>query len=96
MRNELELYEFVNDPPQNYFLYINEERDQATTWMGGVLGTVYLGRSYRSNWGDWRVPVWVKGINGQFYQGTYYPDSGNYARVKATKNKPRWDIRCHF
>ena len=56
----------------------------ATTWMGDVLGTVLFGRRYRSNFGDWRIPVTVLGRNGWTYRGTYFQSAGNYARVKRT------------
>ena len=84
-RSAIEVYEFVAEPPQRYFLYIKEEGPYdgtATTWTGERLGAVTFGRAYRSNFGDKRIPVWIQAINGEHYQGTYYADAGDYARVR--------------
>src|SRR2546430_7896671 len=56
-RSSLEVFEFVNDPPRKYFLYIKEPSPQqaaplvgqATTWTGERLGYVRFGRPWRSN-----------------------------------------------
>jgi hypothetical protein len=89
-RSALEVFEFVANPPDKYFLYINEEKKTATTWTGETLGTVLFGRTYKTpafgGWPSTRVPVTVKAINGRTYHGTYYKSSGNYARVKVSKN----------
>jgi hypothetical protein len=91
----LEVFEFVNDPPQAYFLYIKHETNLletwqhglATTWTGEKLGTVSYGRSWRSNMGDTRVPVTIQAINGKRYVGTYYKSAGDYARVRLAKHQ---------
>jgi len=83
----VEVYEFVHDPPDRYFVYIDEEKALATTWTGDKLGTVHFGRPYVSNFGDERTPVDMAGINGIQYHGTYYRSSGDYARIKKCKNQ---------
>jgi hypothetical protein len=84
-RSALEVFEFVTNPPDKYFLYIREEDRTATTWTGDKLGNVLFGREYRDNFGGRRVPITVRGINGKTYHGTYYKSSGNYARIRAKK-----------
>ena len=72
-------------PPDKYFVYIDEANRTATTWMGEKLGDVTFGHAYRAVFGDVRVPVWVTGINGVKYYGTYYKSAGNYARIQRAK-----------
>src|SRR5215469_13279623 len=79
-RSALEVFEFITNPPDKYFLYIDEKNGTATTWMGDMLGNVSLGREYRDSFGGRRVPITVHGINCKKYHGTYYKSSGNYAR----------------
>lgn len=83
----LEVFDFVNDPPARYFLYINETTCKATTWTGDVLGDVTFGRAWRANMGDARVSIRIRAINGRTYAGTYYKSAGDYARVKAMRRK---------
>lgn len=85
MRSAIELYEFINNPPQKYFLYIDEQTKTATTWTGQKLGDVSFGRSYKSNLGDSRQPITITAINGLTYYGIYYKSSGGYARIKKSK-----------
>ena len=93
-RSQLEVYEFVHNPPERYFLYIRMDTDPAgqwnrtgiaTTWAGEKLGDVRAGHRYRSNMGDVRVPVRIRAINGRTYVGTFYQSSGDYARVRLAK-----------
>lgn len=86
LRSAIETYEFINDPPEKYFLYISEEKRLATTWTGQKLGDVYFGREFRSNMGDKRINITVYAINGKTYFGTFYKSSGDYARVTIKKN----------
>jgi hypothetical protein len=89
-RNAIEVYEFVHNPPERYFLYINQTKGIATTWMGETLGSVVFGREYRCpafGWHSTRVPVTVRGINGKLYHGTYFKSSGTYARIKLAKHQ---------
>lgn len=85
LRGKIEVYEFMQDKPKKYFLYINEDTMQATTWGGESLGNVHFGKEYRSNMGDKRQSIDVFGINGVKYHGIYYKSSGNYAIIKAYK-----------
>lgn len=87
LRSKVEVYEFILDKPANYFLYISEDTQTATTWTGSKLGHVHFGREYRSNFGDKRQPIDIFGINGVKYHGIYYKDAGNYARIKAYKQQ---------
>jgi len=86
LRGAVEVYEFINDIPKKYFLYISKD-NKATTWNGEILGNVHFGREYRSNMGDKRQPIDIYAINGKKYHGTYYKSSGNYARVKLYANQ---------
>lgn len=86
-RSNVELYYFMKERPKKYFLYINEEKRTATTWTGEKLGTVYMGSTYTSNFGDKRRNIDVIGINGIKYHGTFYKSSGDYARVIAYKKQ---------
>ena len=84
----IEVYEFVNDPPERYFAYINEKDKTMTTWTGDILGKV-LGLwslGWRSNFGDIRVSIEVIGINGKRYHGTFYKSAGDYCRIKSYKD----------
>ena len=96
--SSMELYEFVTNPPERYFLYIKRptppagctlgfQRTIATTWTGEKLGDVISGSQYRSNFGDRRVPITVHAVNGKTYHGTYYCDAGDYARIRMAKQK---------
>jgi hypothetical protein len=84
-RSKVETYEFCHNPPDRYFLYINENDKTATTWTGEILGTVYLGHAYRDNFGGKRRSVTVRAVNGYTYHGTYFCSTGNYARIKRSK-----------
>jgi len=85
LRSAIEVWEFIHNPPQNYFLYINETERTATTWTGEKLGSVSFGHVYRSNMNDKRQSVTIQAINGKTYAGTYFKSAGDYARVKACK-----------
>lgn len=89
LKGLVEVYEFLHDKPERYFLYITTTPVMtfATTWVGDKLGTVVLGREWRSNFGDKRQAVTVKGINGVTYVGTYYKGAGQYARIRAKKTQ---------
>ncbi|GAB7002482.1 hypothetical protein JQ593_22795 [Bradyrhizobium viridifuturi] len=84
-RGQVELFEFMRDIPERYFLYINAKTNTATTWNGERLGSASFGREYRDNFGGKRVPVTVRAINGATYHGTYFKSAGDYARVKKAK-----------
>jgi hypothetical protein len=84
-RSALEVFEFCTNPPHKYFLYINREKQEGTTWAGELLGHVTFGCEYRDNFGGRRVPVWIRGVNGKQYHGTYYKSSGDFARIRQSK-----------
>jgi hypothetical protein len=86
-RSALELFDFVTNPPDKYFLYINTATRKATTWTGDVLGHVFFGREWRDNFGGRRVPITISAINGRVYHGTYFKSSGDFARIRQSKKK---------
>ena len=81
----LEVYEFVNDPPERYFAYVDARWKILTTWTGDKLGDVTFGTPWVDNFGGRRVPITVAAINGRRYYGTYFESSGNYARIRACR-----------
>jgi len=86
-RSKIELFEFVNDKPTHYFLYVNADKCIATNFMGDFLGRVEFGRAWRDNFGGMRVAIRIHhAINGVKYAGTCFKSAGNYARVKAVKS----------
>lgn len=84
-RSSVEVFDFVTNPPDKYFLYISEKTATATTWTGETLGRVSFGREFGDNFGGTRVPVTIFAINNRVYHGTYYKSAGDYARVKLAK-----------
>jgi len=76
MRAAVEVYEFVNTPPDKYFAYVNEKTGEITTWMGDVLGRFH----FRTKSTRPAMTIWA--INGRTYTGQYFPSSGNYCRIK--------------
>lgn len=95
-----EVAAFKADKPEKYFLYVKlydesalplgypKEYGTVTTWTGERLGTIYyVGRVYRSNFGDQRRSIRFRGVNGLSYWGTYYSGAGDYARVTVYKGK---------
>jgi hypothetical protein len=74
-RSAMELYEFVTNPPEKYFLYVALNPNgytgygsshQATTWTGERLGDVQFGRTWRDNFGGTRVSISVYAVNGEY------------------------------
>jgi len=82
-RSAAEVFDFCDNPPDKYFLYVSDGK--ATTWTGENLGRITFGREYRDNFGGKRVPIWFDAINGEQYHGTYFKSAGDYARVKMCK-----------
>lgn len=90
----LEVYDWEANPPDKKLVYIKEiapRHGLATTWMGDTLGKAVLGNPWVSNFGDKRVPVWVRGINGKMYYGTYFKGAGEYARLRRMKREDGWE-----
>lgn len=81
-RAQVELFDFVTNPPDRYFLYIREETREAVNFTGVRLGTVSFGREWRDNFGGTRRAVSIRSVNGVLYHGTYFKSSGDFARVK--------------
>ncbi len=87
-RGELEVYEFLQNPPDRYFAYVNEKKNLVTTWTGDKLGDIIWQTPYECPaWGSTtkRVAIRIRAINGQRYYGTYYKSSGDYCRLKKFK-----------
>ncbi|WP_210164705.1 hypothetical protein [Bradyrhizobium elkanii] len=95
-RSALEVFEFLRDKPERYFLYINRDKGVATTWTGEELGRVTFGREYRDNFGGKRVAITVHAITGDTYHGTYYKSSGDYARVKKAIKRETFKMDVEF
>jgi hypothetical protein len=87
LRSMVEVWEWLNDKPQKYFCYVNEDERIATTWTGSFIGSIQLGREYKSNFGDKRQDITVTGANGVKYYGTYFKSAGDYARITAYKRQ---------
>ena len=75
-RSAVEIFDFVNNPPDKYFLYINDKEKKATTWTGERLGYVTFLNSNKN------PKIVIEAINGKTYKGIYYKEDGDYARVK--------------
>lgn len=87
-RSAIEVYEFCADIPDKYFLYVCPEKNTVTTWIGDTLGHItQWGDTFRSNMGDRRRNIRFSAINGRTYAGTFYEDSGDYARVRLVKDE---------
>ena len=91
--SQIELYEFVNIPPDRYTCYVKRETVSAgvvnrnitvTTWTGQVLGYGTLGSMFKCQ-NSLHYPIRFRGINGRDYYGTYYHSAGDYCHVKACK-----------
>lgn len=85
-RGLLEQFDVWHNPPDRLFAYadLNGPQPKITTWPGTTLGFGTRGRAYRSNFGDLRVPLWVR-IAGVDYSGTAYVDAGQYCRLRRVK-----------
>lgn len=90
LKGKIELYEWHTEPPEREFVYINENKGIATSWMGDNFGSVSFGNEWRDNFGSTRQSITVYGSNGVNYYGTYFKGAGEYARIKAVKNQTRF------
>lgn len=82
LRSAIETYEFIKNPPKKYYLYPKNGSNKVTTWTGQELGTYSITGVYKGSFGDRRLAIRVKAINGKEYFGTIY---GTYARIKMCK-----------
>ena len=87
----LEVYQFVTDPPDRYFAYVNHDEGDPgygkpctiTTWTGEPIAQgKFTSRLYINSMGDKRITFTAKGINGKVYNGTFYYSAGDYCRMK--------------
>lgn len=88
--SKIEVYEWLNDPPKRYTLYIDLPKRTATTWTGDTLGKITrVGPTKRTSgyascrWNS----INIEGTNNLSYYGRFYPDSGDYCHIKAHKNQ---------
>ncbi|MFA5431131.1 MAG: hypothetical protein WC329_08235 [Candidatus Omnitrophota bacterium] len=86
-RSACEVWEWKHDPPDKYFLYVSEEKQDAHTWIGQSLGLCRFGREWRDNFGGTRRSVTVYGNNGVKYFGIYFKSSGDYAVIRKAKRQ---------
>ena len=86
MLTQVEVYEFVTNPPDRYFAYVNLDKRIITTWTGDKLGDItFRSAPHTSNMGDVRVNIRVKAVNGLNYAGTFYQSAGDYCRIRKVK-----------
>lgn len=81
----LEVWEFEHDKPGKYFAYVDKEIRRITTWTGDLLGFITWSSRWQSNFGDRRVSIRVKAINGLTYSGTFFESAGDYCRLRVVK-----------
>jgi len=55
-RSALEVFEFVTNPPDKYFLYINEKTAQQQRGLAKNLATFSFAVEYRDNFGESESP----------------------------------------
>lgn len=83
---DLEEYEFAKKPPERLFAYFDKTFSKITGFAGNKLGDIiWRGSEFRSQLGDKRVNVRVRGTNGLLYGGTCYTSTGTYCRLKKIK-----------
>lgn len=94
MRSQVQTYEFLQNAPETYFVYVRrnvigpglvDRKVEVTTWAGQILGYGRLGHRYKCGLSQ-RYPIWFTAINGVKYRGIYYVSAGDYARVRKVKN----------
>lgn len=88
-RKDMEVYEFVQNCPDKYVVYVSREvipgaiatrKVTVTTADGAILGWGFLRVPYRNN-GHLRYPLEFTAINGVRYKGLFY-NNRNYANVR--------------
>lgn len=90
-RAELELIDWLTDPPARYSAYTKSDRfgitgAEITNFTGRKLARIdWRGSVYFSNFGDRRCNFGCTGTNGITYTGTAYIDAGDYVRIRAIK-----------
>lgn len=98
---QLEDYDWRTNPPDRYFLYVEENDNnkpvKVTNWTGITLGTITsfgnVLTCYTPNGGRYqKQAISFKGTNGCDYHGWYQCSSGTYARVKMSAHSKRTKI----
>jgi len=85
-RSEVELFDWITDPPSRYFAYVANDFGSVTNWIGARLGTVHWrGSEFRDNLGGKRRHFRMMGTNGKLYSGTAYVSAGDYCRLREVK-----------
>lgn len=98
IRSQIEVYEWVNDPPEEYFAYVKNDSLEVTTWMGDRIGNFFhTGHHYEDveqtylDENDEEVveyerqevrDIYVIGTNGVTYIGKYYFENGDYCTME--------------
>ena len=86
-RAKIEIYDFLNDPPEKYFAYLTKRKSgiiAVTNWTGKHLAFARISRTFKDNFGGERITFSTgKSINGLKYYGTGYCGFGGYCRIKA-------------
>lgn len=75
--SSIEVYEFVQNPPDSYIAYVDLKNANITTWTGEKLGDIIS--RHRNSRGYW---LKIKAYNGCKYRGQFYPSAGDYIKVK--------------
>jgi hypothetical protein len=93
--SQMEVYDFVQDAPKKYLVFVKRNLVSAgvvdngvivTTYTGQILGYGRLGKHY-FNRNSRRYTITFTAINGVKYKGTYYASSGNYAKVRRVNHE---------
>ena len=91
-----EVADFIANTPVEYGAYVRYPwgeykpntrqvcKGEIVTWMGDKLGDCNFGKCYTDNFGGTRAHVWMTGINGAEYYGTWHNSAEDYCRLKMT------------
>lgn len=75
-RGLVEEYRWIHCPPDRAFLYPGDTtngKQVVTNWTGIIFGEIiHRGANWRSNFGDRRESIRMRGTNGHTYAGTIY------------------------
>lgn len=96
--SQIEVYEWINNPPEEYFAYVREYNRTINTWMGDELGSYRVTGTHREpvemgfidEEGNEKVKkilqrvkdLYVIGTNGVNYIGKYYYQNGDYCTLE--------------
>lgn len=85
--SELEVADFLRDPPLHLFAYYSDDSDLITNFMGAPLGEITRrgARSRAFGRGTFLQHVTVTAINGYYYSGTCNLETGTYCKLKRGK-----------